>query len=355
MKKILRVLGAALLSGCLLFTGTAAAEEDEAAAVEDETIEEPVSLTPEIDTSINLMPGSRIAVVSKNTKGDFWSQVRVGMEDAVKKINEAFNLSGDDKITMTFEGPGDEKEVENQINTLDAVIAENPDVLCLCAGDMDSCQPQLEEAAENGIPVVVFDSCVADMTLVSAYRSTDNKKLGVMAGEKMAEALNGEGEVIVFCAQEKTSTSRERVEGLMSVLDEYPDMEVTEVIYDDQVEDMAQAMEEAITGDTELDAVYCASAESAEAYLGLPAREGDPLIFIGTDATKKQQEALRDGNEYGCLSQNAYAMGYQTILAAVQLTGVEGTSAVEPEIFLEPVWIDADNMDDPENADYLMK
>ena len=50
------------------------------------------------------------------------------------------------QITMTFEGPDDEEDVESQINTLDAVIAENPSVVCLSAGDMDSCQAQLEAA-----------------------------------------------------------------------------------------------------------------------------------------------------------------------------------------------------------------
>lgn len=49
---------------------------------------------------------------------------------------------------MTFEGPDNEEDVETQINTIDAVIAENPDVLCISASDMDSCEAQLEAAKE---------------------------------------------------------------------------------------------------------------------------------------------------------------------------------------------------------------
>ena len=45
---------------------------------------------------------------------------------------------------MTFEGPDNEEDVESQINTIDAVIAENPDVLCISASDMDSCQDSLK-------------------------------------------------------------------------------------------------------------------------------------------------------------------------------------------------------------------
>ncbi|HJD26395.1 MAG TPA: substrate-binding domain-containing protein, partial [Candidatus Blautia intestinipullorum] len=104
-----------------------------------------------IDTSIPVQAGSRIAVVSKNVSGEFWDLIRQGMEDAVKDINTAYGFESDDKVTMTFEGPDDELNVEAQVNTLDAVIAENPTVLCLSASDMDSLQAQLESAAENGI------------------------------------------------------------------------------------------------------------------------------------------------------------------------------------------------------------
>lgn len=39
---------------------------------------------------------------------------------------------------------------------------------------MDSCEAQLEAAKENRIPVIVFDSNVAEKKLVKAYRGTDN-------------------------------------------------------------------------------------------------------------------------------------------------------------------------------------
>lgn len=180
--------------------------EEAAGESEEEQVEDP--LLPEIDTSVQIEAGSRIAVVSKNTEGQFWERLQAGMADAVKAVNEAYGFSKEDAVTMTFEGPDDEREVETQINTLDAVIAENPAVLCLSAGDMESCQAQLETAAENGIPVVVFDSNVADTNLVGAFRSTDNQKAGEMAADKLAEALNGSGKIAVFSAQEKQPAFR---------------------------------------------------------------------------------------------------------------------------------------------------
>ena len=44
-------------------------------------------------------------------------------------LNEKLGYKGDDKIKLTFEGPSDETDVEDQINIIDAVLGENPDVL----------------------------------------------------------------------------------------------------------------------------------------------------------------------------------------------------------------------------------
>ena len=155
-----------LMTGLAMLTGCSRAEVEEtiqplvADAIEESDSEaeavkeeDESPLIPEIDTDIKIHAGSRIAVVSKCVKGEYWKMVKKGMEDAVKEINKAYGYKKDDQITMTFEGPDNEEDVETQINTIDAVIAENPDVLCISASDMDSCEAQLEAAKENGIPI----------------------------------------------------------------------------------------------------------------------------------------------------------------------------------------------------------
>ena len=74
------------------------------------------------------------------------------------------------------------------------------------------CQAQLESARDNGIPVVTFDSDVSSEDLVSAYCGTDNQKLGDIAAKRMAHYLSNHGTVAVFSPQEKTLSSKSRVE-----------------------------------------------------------------------------------------------------------------------------------------------
>lgn len=165
-------------------------------------------LIPEIDDTLSIEEGARIAVVSKSKKGEFWNKVKEGMEAAVKDVNEAYGFKKDKQITMTFEGPDDEEDVESQINTLDAVIAENPSVVCLSAGDVDSCQAQLEAAKENGIPVVAFDSNVSDTKLVRAFRGTDNTQIGKYAAYKLGSAIGKMGMWLFFPHRRKHRARR---------------------------------------------------------------------------------------------------------------------------------------------------
>ena len=180
---------------------------DETTQTEEETDSDPESeeeaaLAAQIDTSAPVTKGSRIAVVSKSVDGEYWKALHSGMEDAIKDVNAAYGFTSDDQITMTFEGASDEQDVEKQVNTLDAVIAENPTVLCLSAGDEDSCQAQLEAARENGIAVVAFDSNVSDSDMIAVFRGTDNVYVGKMAGEKLSDAIGKSGKVAIFSAQE---------------------------------------------------------------------------------------------------------------------------------------------------------
>lgn len=360
------VAAAGILALCTIMSGCRKEEVEEAIqplvadvldAEESESAEEveEEQVLPQIDTSLPIHAGARIAVVSKNTKGEFWNLVCKGMEAAVADVNEAFGYTKSDKITMTFEGPDDEQKVEEQINTIDAVIAENPDVLCLSVGDMDSCQAQLESASENGISVVVFDSNVTDTKLVTAFRGTDNVQVGRMAAYRLGRAIGKMGNVAVFSAQEKTESAKNRVSGFLEFIANYSDIKVVEVIYQDQVEDMTAAMQEVLEKYPNLDGVFCTNADVAEMYLNMDKNQDNGQIaMVGVDATTQQQEAIKNGEEIGVISQDPYTMGYQTIWTALQATvPKEEELEIEPEILLKPVWLNLDNLDNPDYSNYI--
>ena len=95
--------------------------------------------------------------MSKATDGEYWKLVRQGMEDAVKDINKAYAFSSDDEISMTFEGPSDEQDIETQVNTLDAVIAE------ACRSTFRSNQTTTDSTAYRPCPATMPATTTADI------------------------------------------------------------------------------------------------------------------------------------------------------------------------------------------------
>ena len=343
-------------SGSENFVADVQANDETTQVENDETSEEETELAAQIDTSAPVTAGSRIAVVSKSVDGEFWKTLRSGMEDAVKDVNTAYGYTSDDQITMTFEGANNEQDVEKQVNTLDAVIAENPTVLCLSAGDEDSCQAQIEAARENGIAVLAFDSNVSDSDMIAAFRGTDNDYVGKLAGEKLAEAIGKSGKVAIFSAQEKTESSKKRVEGFKEAIKAYSDISIVQELYTDKVDDMKSAIQNTLQSYPDLAGVFCTNADVSDLYLDVEKTGDNVPVMVGVDATTRQQEAIRDGAEAGVVSQDPYQIGYQTILAAVQLTvPAEEVSGVERSVLYDPVWIDSSNLDNPEYDSYLYK
>ncbi|MDO5134958.1 MAG: substrate-binding domain-containing protein [Eubacteriales bacterium] len=330
-------------------------EQEAAANKEDEETKEGSRL-PLVDTSLELSPGMKIAAVSKSTKGEFWELVKKGMEEMVASVNEAYGFQKEDAITMTFEGPADESDVEGQINILDAVIAENPDVLCISAGDMDSCQAQLETAKENGIPVIAFDSNVSNTKMIRAFCGSDNTRVGEIGAYRLASAIDESGKVAVFSGQEKTQSAKVRTQGFLKYMEKYEDIEVVQVIYADQVEDMAAAMTGVLNIYPKLEGVFCTNAEITELYLDMEkARDKDSIAVVGVDATTRQQEAIRNGQEVGTVSQQPYVMGGSVAWTALLAASGDEEARIQRKTLLEPAWIDGKSLENEAYGDYIYK
>ena len=300
---------------------------------------------------LNPEPGTRIAVVVKNTKTGFWKNVKKGMDDAVEDLNEKMGYKGEDKIKISFEGPGNETDVESQINIIDAVLSENPSILCLAAIDMESCQPQVEEATLNGIPVVVLDSGVQSEQ-VNAVCATDNYAAGTEAAQKMAEALGEKGQVAIMAHVEISESSQKRVAGFTDEMKNHPEMEIVNISYENEETSMSELAEAVLKLYPEVKGYYCTNEIATNNVLDIVNTSDKEVKVIGFDSGEKQIKAVKDGVELGMFVQNPYGMGYATIVA-----GVRADQGLENDAFINTgyQWIDSTSIELPEYKNYLYK
>ena len=158
---------------------------------------------------LNLEPGTYFSLLGKAASGDYWDNVQEGAQQAVDDINEALGYKGDDKVRMVYSGPSENGNVDEQVNILDEDLAIYPAAVAISIIDSQSCDVQFDLAAENGIPVVTFDSG-SNYQNIMARISTNNTAAAEEAAVHMAEALENKGEVMVFVHDSRSITSKER-------------------------------------------------------------------------------------------------------------------------------------------------
>ena len=233
-KKLLITMFGLLTIVAMLVACAPAAEEaapaEEAPAEEEAVVEEEAPAAEEEPLYI--------PVISKGFQHAFWLAVEKGAEQA----------AADYGVTITFEGPETEAQVDKQMDMLQAAIDKNPVGICFAAVDSKAAVPLLEQADEKGILIVGFDSGVdSDVPLATA--ATDNIAAAALAADKMVELIGGAGEVAVIAHDNTSRTGIDRVDGFTAqVADEYPDVTVVDVQYGGGHEGVGHLVEMGVGG-----------------------------------------------------------------------------------------------------------
>ena len=282
--------------------------------------------------------GLDIALVSKGFQHQFWQAVQQGAQEAADEHG----------VSITFDGPAAETEIDTQLQMLQAAIDRGPDAICFAALDPEACVPMYTTAESAGIPVVEFDAgCNSEYSQNLA--ATDNKAAGAIAAEHLAEAIGGEGQVGIVGHSQINSTGVDRRDGFVEFLEEnHPDIEIVDIQYGDGDHLKSADIAKAMIGANDLAGLYGTNEGSAIGIvnaaqeLGLT---GEDVKIVGFDSGAAQQEAIREGNMLGAVTQDPISIGRLTVEAAIAMVNGE-----EVEEFTDTgsYWFDADNIDSDE-------
>lgn len=334
MKKVKKVLAItvclvlvmALLAGC----GQQAQTQQESKPSEDQT--------QQTDSNATDNEKIYIPVISKGFQHQFWQAVKLGAEKAAKEFD----------VDITFEGPESESQVDKQIEMLQTALSKNPDAICLAALDSKAAIPYLEQAKQDNIPVVGFDSGV-DSDIPVATAATDNVAAAALAADKMAELIGGKGEVAVIVHDQTSRTGIDRRDGFVNrIKEKYPDIKIVDVQYGggDHLKstDLAKTIMQAHPN---LKGFFGANEGSAIGVVNAvkEMNKAGKLVVIGFDSGKAQLDAIKSGLMAGAITQNPIGIGYEAVKAAVM--AIEGEK-VEKKIDTGFFWYDKNNMDSDE-------
>ena len=152
----------------------------------------------------------------------------------------------------------------------------------------------------RGIPVIVLDRRL-EGDRFSMFIGPDNRRIGRAAGQWVANALGGKGQIVEFEGLMTSSPARERHEGFWAGLDrqQHPGIEVLFTADTQWLEPNARReMESALAANPHIDLVFAHNDPGAHgAYLAAKAagREKE-MKFVGIDALPQEGvQYVRDG------------------------------------------------------------
>lgn len=328
---------------------------------------------------LTLEKGAYISIIGKTDGGQYWEEVKEGAQQAAADINAELGYEGEDQVRVTYSGPAESDNVDEQVNILDEELARYPVALGIAITDAQACDVQFDLAAESDIPVVAFDSG-SDYQGLMATVATDNPAAAAYAADQMAELTGGSGQIAVFAQDSKSQSALQRVNGFVSRLQQqYPDIQVISVYYMDQLEAMGQIvadeinagtyqrpgadseMEQEVTAENiteedvmdyifakypEIKGCYGTSGEAVELITGtLDRLEKEDMAVLGFDADEEEVTAMEEGKIDGLVVQNPFGMGYAAVIASAR-----AACDLNNEAYVNTgyVWMTPDNMDSEE-------
>ena len=282
--------------------------------------------------------GKYIPIVSKGFQHQFWQAVKKGAEGKAAELG----------VTVNFEGPENESQVDKQMEMLQAELDKHPAAVCFAALDSKAATPLLQKFKDQNIPVIGFDSGVdSDNPVTTA--ATDNIKAAATAADKLGEALGGKGKVGVVVHDQTSRTGIDRRDGFINEMKaKYPDIQIIGPQYGggDQLKstDLAKAM---IGANPDIKGFFGANEGSAIGVINAvkELKKEGTIKVVGYDSGKAQIDAINSGLMFGAITQNPVGIGEQCVDAAVKAIGGQTLPKTIDTGFY---WYDKTNINDPQ-------
>lgn len=259
---------------------------------------------PSSENAKTATAAKRIGVSLLTEQHAFFQEMRKGLEDTARENGfQLFVTSG-------------EFDAARQANQVDEFIAQKVDAIVLCPCDSRSVGASIAEANRAGIPVFTADiASLSPLGKVVAHIASDNQEGGRRAGQLMADALGGEGDVAIITHPEVTSV-QDRVAGFKETIAKYPKIHLVDELSGEGKRDRAvKVMEDLLQSHPGLDGVFGINDDSALGALAAIEAAGKTgtIRIVGYDATPEAQEKIRSGAIAGDVIQDPAKIGRLTI------------------------------------------
>ncbi len=219
-----------------------------------------------------------------------------------------------------------EDDRESQVSEVEGFISRGVSGIALAPLDEAALVGPVNDAMNQKIPVVIFDSGLNGDNYVS-FVATDNNKGGELGGKRLIAAMGGKGNVVLLRYAEGHDSTTRREEGFLAAMKANPSVKVvsSNQYVGTDVEEAYKRTESILSsykkpdGSLSVDGVFCANESSCFAAMRVLKDNGwaGKLHFVGFDVSDNLIKGLEDGTIDGLVLQDPVKMGYLAIKTLV--------------------------------------
>ncbi len=248
-----------------------------------------------------------IGVTLLTREHEFYRQLVQGLEDeAAKKGYRLVVTSGD-------------FDLAKQQSQIDNFLVQKVDAIIVCPVDSKGIGPAIDKANRANVPVFTADISASSGRVVS-HVASDNVEGGRLAGEYIAKALGGKGEVGIIGQPEVQSTI-DREAGYREAIAKHPGLTLVASISGSGVRDRAlKAADDMLQAHPNIAGIFAINDETALGALSSArSRRNTRVVIVGYDAVPEATKAIAaGGNLRADVAQQPRDIGVRTIDAIAE-------------------------------------
>jgi ribose transport system substrate-binding protein len=200
-------------------------------------------------------------------------------------------------ISIVVKTAGSAAEQANQVQDLQTV--NKIDTLVILPFESAPLTQPVAQLKNKGVFVTVVDRGLTDTSAQNAYVAGDNPGFGKVAGEYMAKAMGGKGNVVILRGI-PTVIDNQRVDAFNAALKNHPDMKVLDAKHGNWNRDDAfKVMQDYLTRFKQIDAVWASDDDMAVGVQKAieQAKRTDVKMVLGGAGAKDYIKKVMDGDK----------------------------------------------------------
>ena len=261
----------------------------------------------------------------------------VTLEDTIR---EEVEKNGDKLVSVD---PAN--DVTLQIQQIEDLISQGIDAMFLNPAEAEGILPALDALKEAGIPIINFDTEVADMDYIVSYVGSDNYNAGKVCGEDLVEKCPDGGKIIVLDSPTMNSVV-DRTDGFLEAIEGKGFDIVAQQDAKGNLEVSMGIAEDLLQGNSDVVAIFGGNDPTALGALAAANAAGmtDCLIY-GVDGSPDIKAELASGDSLieGTGAQSPISIAKDSVEVMYKYLDGEDVDARYP---VETFLITADNVDE---------